>query len=327
MSDKSFKGKSVIKYFFFIVTTVCTILSFLYIIIGDPEWTKYVAYFFMGSFAIFLVLILSLLGVFLFRLEPGIKDGRYIMLVMPMALSIASGSLYFKDNNLDNRWGLIFLILGLSISVILIILVLFSWCNRSYTSCEDKDFIVTSVSNRLVRMNNNMYEFDVYKGIQSRIPILTSIETRFKWTGDKVDPDKVVVTSVTHNVKNIKVDDEDYDSVRLIFKRPLFYKQAFVCHYKLSNLSDSNLTVEPYLSQMVKRTETISLVSFDVVLKDVNDDYNQIASIQRKKDSAPFGAQYQEIDSVSFDKDSKSYHYDLFDPEPGYDYRLYWGKR
>lgn len=326
MSNNSSKGKSVIKYFIFLVTSACTILSFLYIILGDPTWTKSVAYFFMGSFVIFLVILLLLLGIFLFRLEPGIRDRRYISMVIPTVLSIASGFLYFKDSNPDNQWGLIFLILGLSISVILIILVLFSWCNRSFSSCEDKDYIVTSVSSRLVRMNKNMYEFDVYKGIQCRIPLLTSIETRFKWTGDKVDPNKVKVTSVTHDVNKIKVDDEDYDSVKLVFKRPLYYKQAFICHYKISNLSDSRLTVEPYLSQMVKSTETISLVSFDVILKDVDSGYHKVASIQRKKESAPYGSRYQEIGTVPFDKESKSYHYDIFDPEPGYDYRLYWGK-
>lgn len=326
MAETKLKGKRVIKNFILIITSVCTIFSFFYIILGDPEWTKYVAYFFMISLALFLAIVILLLGMFLFRLEPGIKDGRYLSLIIPVLFSIGSGCLYFKDNNHVNRMGLGLLIVGMAITLILILLCLYSWAIRSFTSSEVKDYIVTSVSNKLVRLGDHQYEFDVYKGIQSRIPVLTMLDTRFKWTGDKVDPNVVKVSSVTHEVPDrIKVDDDGYDSVKLVFKAPLYYKQAITCHYKLAKLSDNESPAEQYLSQMVKSTETISLISFDVVLKDVPSDYRKPAILQKKKESAPSGAKYKNEEQVPFDEVSKSYHKDLYNPKPGYDYRLYWG--
>ncbi len=327
MSQRVSSSKSVLGRFFLITTTVCTIFSFLYIILGSEEWTKYVAYYFVASFAIFLVIVVVLLGMFLFKLEPGIKDGRYLLLILPTLLFLGSGFLYFKDNNPSNRWGLIFLTVGLAISVIVIILTLFSWSTRVFTTSEDKDFIVNSVSSRLVRLGDNKYEYDVYKDIQSRVPVLTVMDTRLKWTGDKVDPKTVSVTSVTHDTDHIRVDDEGYDTLRLYFKTPLYYKQAITCHYKISNLTDKESPAEQYLSHMVKSTEAVSLLCFDVVLKDVDATYKKEAVLQKKKASAPPGVKYQVMTKVPFDSDSKSYHYDLANPEPGYDYRLYWGDK
>lgn len=325
MSQKTINSKSVLKGFFLLFTSICTILSFLYIILGSEEWTEYVAYYFIVSLAIFLVLVVTLLGMFLFRLEPGIKDGRYLLLLVPTALFLGSGYLYFKEYNPTNRWGLIFLTVGLAISVIIIILTLFSWSTRIFTSSEDKDYIVNSVSSKLVRLGNNQYEYDVYKDIQSRVPVLTALDTRFKWTGDIIDPSTVKVTSVTHDTENIRVDDEGYDTIRLLFKVPLYYKQAFTCHYKISNLTDKTTTAEQYLSHMVKSNETISLICFDVLLKDVDANYNKEAVLQKKKASAPPGAKYQELRKIPFDPNSKSYHCDCSNPDSGYDYRLYWG--
>lgn len=326
MSEKK-SSKEILRIFFLVFTSICTILSFMNIIWGSDKWTEFVAYYFLLFFAAFLVIVLLLLGMFLFKLEPGIKDGRYLLLIIPTLCFIGSAYLYFKESNPSNRWGLIFMTVGLCIAVIIIVLTLFSWSARSFTSSEDKDFIVNSVSSKLVRMNNHLYEFDVYKDIQSRVPVLTVMDTRFKWTGDKVDPDKVTVSSVTHNVQKIKVDDEGYDTLKLLFRAPLYYKQAFTCHYKLSNLTDNETPAEQYLSQMVKSNETISLVCFDVILKDVDSNYRKDALVQRKKASAPPGAKYQDIDKAPFDAATKSYHYDLFNPDSGYDYRLYWGNK
>lgn len=327
MFQKTISSKSVLRGFFLFFTSICTILSFLFIILDNDKWTEFVAYYFVISFAIFLVIVVTLLGMFLFRLEPKIKDGRYLLLIVPTILFLGSGYLYFKDYNPANRWGLIFLTVGLAITVITIVMTLFSWTARTFTSNEDKDFIVNSVSTKLVRLGNNQYEYDVYKDIQSRVPILTTMETRFKWTGDKVDPGIVKVSSVTHDLDKIRVDEEGYDTLRLLFKAPLYYKQALTCHYKLSNLTDKDSPAEQYLSHMVRSNETVSLICFDVFLKDVDPDYKKEAVFQRKKASAPQGVKYQEITKVPFDIESKSYHLDYPNPDSGYDYQLYWGDR
>ena len=113
----------------------------------------------------------------------------------------------------------------------------------------------------------------------------------------------------------------------MLFKAPLYYKQALTCHYKLSNLTDKDSPAEQYLSHMVRSNETVSLICFDVFLKDVYPDYKKEAVFQRKKASAPQGVKYQEITKVPFDIESKSYHLDYPNPDSGYDYQLYWGDR
>lgn len=98
MSRKAVNSKSVLRNFFLLMTSVCTIFSFLYIILGNEKWTVFVAYYFVISFAIFLVIVITLLGMFLFKLEPGIKDGRYLLLIVPSAMFLGSGFLYFKEH-------------------------------------------------------------------------------------------------------------------------------------------------------------------------------------------------------------------------------------
>ena len=249
MSRKKVNSKSVLRNFFVFITSVCTIFSFFYIILGNDKWTEFVAYYFVISFAIFLLIVITLLGMFLFKLEPGIKDGRYLLLIIPSVFFLGSGYLYFKEYNPANKWGLIFLTVGLAITVITIVLTLFSWSTRTFTSSEDKDFIVNRISSKLVRLGDNKYEFDLYKDIQSRVPVLTVIDTRFKWTGDKVDSNMVKVTSVTHDTERIRVDDEGYDTIKLLFKSPLYYKQAFTCHYKYAQLTALAILLRTFRKQ------------------------------------------------------------------------------
>lgn len=313
------------KVFALTISFLCTLLGFLYIIIGDPKWNIFVAYFFIASFAAFLVLLLTLFGVFLFRTEPQATDGRYLLLILSMLLSLGSGFLYFKENNTTNRLGLVLLIAALSIAVITIIATLFSWVKTTNDSNETEDYLVTTVSAQLVRLGNHRYEYDVVKTIQSRVPIFKRIDIKFKWSGDDVDPNVVKATSKTHIAHKVTVITEDMDYVRLDFKHPIYLKQTDTCHLHLTGLTDLNTPAKPYIAQTVKSSEQISFIRLLAVLKDVRSGYAKKAVAQYRKADAPEGVKYTEIQKVDFDFTTKSYLYDVPEPEPGYEYRIYWG--
>lgn len=325
MQRNEITSKSVFNNFFLVITSACTILSFLYIVLGDPELTKWVAYFFAFSFALFLVLVVMLLGRLVFRLEPKARDGRYFLQIVPLVLSLAGIFLYFRKPSSGQDWGLIFIILSLSISAIVIILALFVWVNKSYSCCEDKTYVVNSISAKLTRLGDHQYEYVIYKNIQSRVSILNSLDVRFKWSGDKVDSSKIKVESATHNIEGLEVDEDGYDSVKLNFKEPVFYKQSGTFHLKLSNLTDFDSPAGQYISFTVNSTESIELLSFNSVLKDVDPGYNKEALLQRRRVLAPSGAKFKTLLKVHFDSSSKSYYYDLPKPQPGFEYRLFWG--
>lgn len=331
MPKSKITGELVIKKFFVIVTSLCTILSFFYAVFSYPQWAGFVARFCAYSFAVFLVIVILLLGIFLYRLEPGLKDGRYLILILSILCSLGSGYLYFKEDSTQSRLGFLFLLAGLSITLIVIVLVLYTWCIRSYASIENNaangkmPFLVTSITSKLTRLPNNRFEYEVTKYIQSRVPILTVFESRFKWTGDRNE--SIILSSKTHATGKINYNDDGFDTFKLYFKHPLYYKQSSACHYKLTNLSDNNKVADPFLSVLVSNEDSFSLIRLDVVLSDVDSSYNETAFVQKKNLSNEVpDAKYTTIGTVQFDQVTKSYHLELPSPEPGYDYRILWKK-
>ena len=314
--------------FFFIVTTVITILSFLMVAIPDYVTKTLLGYAFVIAIAAFFIFLAAIFCVFLFRLEPDVADGRYWLIMIPAGLCLASFFLYFHKDNPENHWGLYLLIAGFLAFLLIILLVFGAWVKRTFFESDSKEFSVYTVTSSLTRLSEHEFEYDVYKSIQSGKPLLTKMEINFKWSGDKIDPQKVVPSSVTHDVSPINVEKEKYDHVTLSFKTPLVYKQATTCHLHLSNLTDYVTKSKPFLAFSVKEDEPVRLVRYRVYLKDVDRHYDRMAKLEYKNASSPEGVEYVQVpetEMIPFDGATKSYKYDLVDPEPGYDYRVNWG--
>jgi hypothetical protein len=322
-------GHGLVHNFFFIITSIISILSFLMIVIPDYITKELIGYAFIVSIAAFFILLSVLFCVFLFRLEPDLKDGRYWLILIPAVLSLVSFVLYFKNGNQENNWGLYTLITGFFVFLLIIILVFASWGSRSFVASDSKDFTINTVTTTLTRLKEHEFEYDIYKNIQAGKPLLTKMEIKFKWSGDVIDPSKVIPSSVTHEVTPIKVEDQEYDHVTLSFKTPLFYKQATTCHLHLDNLTDFEKQSKPYLAFSVKEDEPVRLIRYRVYLKDVDRHYDRVARLERRKESSPNGVVFVPVkgkERIEFDPETKSYHVDLVDPEPGYDYRVNWGE-
>ena len=322
-------GRGLVHNFFFIVTTIITILSFLVVVIPDYVTKSWIGYAFVISIAAFFIFLAAIFCVFLFRLEPDVADGRYWLIMIPAGLCLASFFFYFGKDNPENHWGLYLLIAGFLAFLLIIMLVFVAWVKSTFFESDSKDFSINTVTTSLTRLSEHEFEYDVYKNIQSGKPLLTKMDIKFKWSGDEIDPDKVIAKSVTHDISRINVETDAYDWVLLSFKTPLFYKQATTCHLHLSNLTDYVKKSKPYLAFSVKEDEPVRLVRYRVYLKDVDRHYDRMAKLEYKNASSPEGVEYVQVpetEMIPFDKATKSYKYDLVDPEPGYDYRVNWGE-
>lgn len=80
----------------------------------------------------------------------------------------------------------------------------------------------------------------------------------------------------------------------------------------------------PHLDYRVDMS--LSIIHFRVILRHKGDDFERPAKILRRRVQCEHPTEYEEIGSVAFDKRSRSYQYNLIDPEVGYYYRLLWEK-
>ena len=57
-----------------------------------------------------------------------------------------------------------------------------------------------------------------------------------------------------------------------------------------------------------------------------DDNFNAPAKVLRKPIDSNISKDYELTKSVAFDRETKSYEYNLINPEPGYYYRILWEK-
>lgn len=97
-------------------------------------------------------------------------------------------------------------------------------------------------------LDGNMITYEAYKLIQAKKPILTELDYSFKWTGSHLP----IISSDLQDVTNI-VDENDatkYDRAILKFKKPIYYNQNCVIHFK-AILDDTDKKSKPYVCSRV----------------------------------------------------------------------------
>lgn len=163
-------------------------------------------------------------------------------------------------------------------------------------------------------------KFEVFKVIQAKKLVLDKIEHCYKWSGSK---EPVVSSDLQEIGKKIPSSSDDYDKAILILKKPLSYNETGTIHFK-AEIDDVDGKALPYLDHKVDTD--MNAINFRVTLKYKDNNYAKPALLLKKpiKSNTPIG--YKEISSVPFDKESKSYQYNLLNPEIGYFYRLEWEK-
>jgi hypothetical protein len=169
--------------------------------------------------------------------------------------------------------------------------------------------------------DGNIITYETYKLIQVKKPLLTEMDYSFKWTGTHLP----IVTSDLQEVVNI-VDEQDpnkYDRALLKFKKPVYYNQNCVLHFK-ATLDDVDKHSQPHVETRV--ISEVDIIHYRIILKNKSSEYNQNAILQKCRINSNVSTSFEKIREIPFDSLTRSYEYHLLNPEIGYYYRISWEK-
>ncbi len=185
---------------------------------------------------------------------------------------------------------------------------------------HSEDFLKLSFFTTFKQIDDTHSEYDGYRLIQSKRPILKEVPWGFKWTGSKLP--KISSTLQDCNGQ-INPSTNDYDNVVLKFRKPLNYNETAVLHFH-AEMDDIDGTAQPHLD--VKIESPLSIVHYRVVLCNKEQGTRSKAKFMRMPIHCSTPSSYKTLDTISFDPITHSYEYVLTDPEVGYYYRLEWEK-
>lgn len=170
-------------------------------------------------------------------------------------------------------------------------------------------------------LDGNTITYETYKLIQVKKPILTEMDYNFKWTGTHLPR----VTSDLQEVVNI-VDEQDptkYDRAILKFKKPIYYNQNCVLHFK-AILDDVDKVSLPHVETRV--ISEVDIIHYRIILKNKAQEFSQNAILEKRRIDSAVSASFIKIREIPFDSATKTYEYHLLNPEIGYYYRIRWGQ-
>ncbi len=171
-------------------------------------------------------------------------------------------------------------------------------------------------------VNNEIIEFQTYKVVQVKSPILKSLDVAYHWTGSqppKVASDLQDCELITNNAEKPR----GYSKLRLNLPQPKLYNETAVFHHRVT-ANDSDHVSQPKVE--IKIDEPIDLIRVNVSLGYKPDGYSGTAKVERSAISHDAPPVYENIDLIPFDQTLKEFTYTLHYPEPGYFYRISWSR-
>lgn len=170
-------------------------------------------------------------------------------------------------------------------------------------------------------LDGNLITYETYKLIQVKKPVLTEMDYNFKWTGTHLP----IVTSDLQDVVNI-VDEKDptkYDRALLKFKKPVYYNQNCVLHFK-ATLDDVDKVSQPFVETRV--INEVDIIHYRIILKNKDESFSQNAILEKRRIDSVLSVSFEKIREIPFDAVTKTFEYHLLNPEIGYFYRIRWNK-
>jgi len=163
--------------------------------------------------------------------------------------------------------------------------------------------------------------FETYKLIQSKRPVLIEKDWNFKWSGTV--PPKI--SSETHEVIDVMdlKNPDHYDKAILKFKKPLRYNETAIAHIKCE-LNDSDHKSKTHVEMRINYE--VDIIHFRIILKYKKTGQNHKAVLERKKTDSQVNSDYEKLETIAFDDQTKSFEYNLMYPEVGYFYRIRWDR-
>lgn len=89
-------------------------------------------------------------------------------------------------------------------------------------------------------------------------------------------------------------------------------------------MDDFDNISQPHLDYKVDKP--INIIHYRVILRHKDSSFKTPATLKRMPINSKGPSTYEEFGSIPFDAVSKSYNYDLINPEVGYYYRIEWIK-
>lgn len=202
--------------------------------------------------------------------------------------------------------------------LISIIILLWYWIFHVVHQEFPQEYIRLSVFSSYETSDGINGIYERYRTIQSKCLALSGIDFQFKWTGTKAP----IISSNLQTVVGTPIDGgKDYDKIRLAFKNTLLFNETAIIHFRaeVEDIDQRAIPMDCY------KVETpIPLIHYRITLKHKPDNYCVPARLQRCLIKSSVRTDFEDIKTVPFDASTKSYQYDLINPEVGYFYRIIW---
>ncbi|HWZ21691.1 MAG TPA: hypothetical protein VNW06_03505 [Cytophagaceae bacterium] len=218
---------------------------------------------------------------------------------------------------IPNPWAIIFALTIVVVILLWVFIKLINLLDSFFSNTTSEGYLKFATYCLYSTPDGNHVHYELHKFIQCKKLIMDSHKHEFKWSGT-IDPK---VTSTQQNFIRIipAINKGEMDNAVLKFKKPLIYNEISLVEI-IMDMDDSDHRSLKLVGHAVK--ETIHLLSFAVELKHLKT--SKDARLCRRMLNSATQQDIETIEFVKFDSTSRTYRYNLFNPEPGYHYRLDW---
>jgi hypothetical protein len=222
---------------------------------------------------------------------------------------------------LNNETATIIALSVFSISLIVVILKLFSTLNKVVRNQTKNGYLNIATYCRYHTNDAKIIQFDIQKHIICKQPVINHYLHNFYWTGS-TNPVFSSETMVFDSF--VKGGDGSYDKAKFLFKKPLLYNDVGVVQLNIL-LDDSDQKSSTYISSNVDAP--INLLHYEVILKYKSNRYNvPDARFLRKDNTSAVDLGYRLLKTIPFDHQTASYECTWYDLIVGFSYRLEWDR-
>jgi hypothetical protein len=220
---------------------------------------------------------------------------------------------------ITETWSIIVLLILLVIFlIILVIILLKALIGLMQRNLEEYDCKSTFI--KYETCDGNVIHYEVYRLIQCKVPIMTHFDFKFRWSGSQLPK----ISSTLQTIKDSEVyftkSDGEYDCARLKLKKNLYYDQTQMINFH-AELDDTDKQSKTTISHGI--TQDVDIVQFRVVLQYKSEKSNAVIEKQPLNSVSKDWRLHKE---VAFNLETKSYEYNLLNPDVGWLYRIRWDR-
>lgn len=217
-----------------------------------------------------------------------------------------------------NLWAVIISLSLFCLILLLLTYKLISSINKLLIFKHPTGFLRNSNIVRYSTIDGSKIEFEVYRHIQCKRVVMHEFNYPFKWSGSH----SPLITSKLQDVLSVTgTRPEQWDEAILRFRKPLFYNENAIIHF-FATLDDTDHKSGTHVESKVDSPVDIIITRIELKYKKAS--FDKPATLKRRKITAATNVNYEELQSIPFDKVSKSYEHAMINPETDYYYRIEW---